>query len=85
MSDLQQQFEAAAEVSKRLSRRPDNQALLKLYALYKQATAGDVAGARPGMFDPVGKAKYEAWAAVKGTSRDDAMRQYIAFVNELNA
>jgi acyl-CoA-binding protein len=83
MSDLQQQFEAAAAASKRLSRRPDNQTLLKLYALYKQATAGDVAGQRPGGFDLVGGAKYDAWAELKGTGSDDAKRQYIALVNQL--
>jgi acyl-CoA-binding protein len=83
VSNLQQQFEAAVASSKQLSRRPDNQTLLRLYALYKQATSGDVTGTRPGGFDLVGGAKHDAWSAMKGTSTDEAMRQYVALVNQL--
>jgi acyl-CoA-binding protein len=85
MSDLKQQFEAAAAASRQLTRRPDNQTMLRLYALYKQASAGDVAGSRPGAFDFVGGAKYDARAELKGTSPEDAMRKYIDLVNQLKA
>ena len=65
MADLQAAFEQAVADSKKLSERPDNMTLLKLYALYKQATEGDVQGKRPGFTDMVGRAKYDAWAAVR--------------------
>jgi len=81
--DLKARFDAAAEASKQLSRRPDNETLLKLYAYFKQATVGDVAGKRPGMFDMVGRAKYDAWAGIKGTSTDSAMQTYIDLVERL--
>lgn len=83
MSDLQARFEAAAAASKTLGERPDNATLLEIYALYKQATAGDVEGRRPGFTDMVGRAKYDAWAAVKGSSREDAMRRYVALIESL--
>lgn len=83
MPDLQQQFEAAAEASKQLPKRPDNDTMLRLYALYKQATAGDVGGSRPGGFDFVGAAKFDAWAKLKGTAREDAMRAYVDLVTQL--
>ena len=82
--DLKARFEAAAVAAKQTKKRPDNAALLKLYAYYKQATAGDVAGDRPGGFDFVGGAKYDAWAKLKGTNRDDAMTGYIKQVERLN-
>ncbi|MEF8715180.1 MAG: acyl-CoA-binding protein [Accumulibacter sp.] len=85
MSDLQAQFEAAVASSKTLPERPDNATLLRLYALYKQVTEGDVAGRRPGFADMVGRAKYDAWAAIKGTAADAAMQQYIAVVEKLQA
>ena len=85
MSDLSAQFEAAVANSKNLPERPDNATLLKLYALYKQASEGDVAGRRPGFTDMVGRAKHDAWAALKGTASDAAMQQYIALVNQLRA
>lgn len=83
MADLQASFEAAVAASKTLNERPDNQTLLQLYALYKQATAGDVEGKRPGFSDMVGRAKHDAWAAIKGTGRDDAMQRYVALVESL--
>jgi acyl-CoA-binding protein len=76
-------FAEAQERVKKLARRPSNDKLLELYGLYKQATEGDVAGKRPGMLDPVGRAKHDAWAARKGTSRDDARRKYVSLVDEL--
>ena len=85
MSDLNARFEAAVANSKTLSERPDNSTLLKLYALYKQATAGEVEGRRPGFTDMVGRAKYDAWAAIKGTAGDEAMNQYISLVESLQA
>jgi len=80
MSDLQTQFEAAAAAAQNLSKRPDNDTMLKLYSLYKQATAGDVQGKRPGFTNPVGRAKYDAWKKDKGMSQDDAMQQYVDLV-----
>ena len=83
MSDLQAQFEAAAEDVKKLSRRPDDDTLLELYGWYKQATAGDVTGKRPGFTEFAGRAKYDAWAGRKGISKDEAMRAYIRLVESL--
>jgi diazepam-binding inhibitor (GABA receptor modulating acyl-CoA-binding protein) len=83
MSDLQARFEAAAKQAQSLARRPDNDALLALYALYKQATAGDVSGGRPGFTDFVGRAKYDAWAKLKGKVQDQAMSEYVALVERL--
>lgn len=83
MSELKAKFEKAVADSKNLPERPDNATLLKLYALYKQATVGDVEGKRPGFTDMVGRAKWDAWNELKGTKADDAMTQYIALVDEL--
>jgi diazepam-binding inhibitor (GABA receptor modulator, acyl-CoA-binding protein) len=83
MSDLNAQFEAAKAAVEQLPSRPGNETLLQLYALYKQATAGDVAGKRPGMLDMVGRAKHDAWEKLKGTSRDSAMQSYIDLVGRL--
>jgi len=83
MSDLKSRFEKAAEDVKKLPERPDNDTLLKLYALYKQGSEGDVAGPKPGFFDFVGTAKYEAWAKLKGTKSDEAMQKYIDLVKKL--
>lgn len=83
MAELSSQFEQAVADSKNLPERPDNMTLLKLYALYKQASAGDVDGKRPGFTDMVGRAKWDAWNELKGTGRDDAMKQYIALVDSL--
>lgn len=76
-------FNAAVSRSKTLTRRPDNEALLSLYALYKQATEGDVKGERPGGFDFKAIAKYDAWAARKGLAKDVAMKEYIILVDQL--
>jgi acyl-CoA-binding protein len=82
--DIKQQFEQAAADSKSLSEKPSNETLLQLYALYKQATAGDVSGEAPtNPFDFVNKAKYDAWAALKGKTADESMQQYIDLVNKL--
>jgi len=82
-SELERAFEAATAASRTLRTAPDNETLLGLYSLFKQASAGDVAGERPGALDMVGRAKYDAWAKRKGTGRDDAMRQYVALVEDL--
>ena len=81
MSDLKTAFEQATRDVQNLPERPDNDALLRLYALYKQATEGDISGDKPGFFDFVGTAKYEAWAKLTGTSRDEAMQRYIDLVD----
>ena len=83
MADLKTQFEKAVAESKTLPEKPDNMTLLKIYALYKQATAGDVDGKRPGFTDMVGRAKYDAWAEFKGKSGDEAMQEYIDLIESL--
>ena len=85
MSKLQASFEKAAEDIKKLPERPDNDTLLKLYALYKQGADGDVSGPKPGFFDFVGTGKYEAWAKLKGTAQEEAMQKYIDLVAKLRA
>lgn len=84
MSDLKNRFEAAVANSKNLSERPDNATLLKLYALYKQATAGDNAEKKPGFSDMVGRAKWDAWNGLKGTASDAAMQQYVDLIESLS-
>jgi acyl-CoA-binding protein len=81
--ELQLQFESAVSRSKELTKRPDNEALLQLYALYKQATEGDVTGERPGGFDFKAIAKYDAWAEVTGKPKVQAMEEYISLVDKL--
>lgn len=80
---LQAQFDQAMADSKNLPERPDNMTLLKIYALFKQASSGDVDGNRPGLTDMVGRAKYDAWDALKGTSKEAAMQQYIDLIEGL--
>ena len=83
--ELPQRFEEAQQRVKTLSKAPSNDTLLELYALYKQATSGDVSGSRPGMMDFKGRAKYDAWAGKKGTAKDKAMESYCALVDKLLA
>ncbi|TDU32787.1 acyl-CoA-binding protein [Panacagrimonas perspica] len=83
MSDIKAQFEQAQKDVKTLTKRPSNEDLLTLYSLFKQSTDGDVKGARPGMLDMVGRAKYDAWSKLKGTSADQAMKNYLAVVKKL--
>ncbi|MFC7410788.1 MULTISPECIES: acyl-CoA-binding protein [Hydrogenophaga] len=84
MSDLKATFEAAVANSKSLSERPDNNTLLQIYALYKQATAGDITEKKPGFGDMVGRAKWDAWNKLKGTSNDAAMQQYVDLIKSLS-
>ena len=84
MSDLTARFEAAVAHSKDLTERPDNMTLLKLYALYKQGSVGDNAEKKPGFGDMVGRAKWDAWNSIKGTSGDDAMQQYVELIESLS-
>jgi diazepam-binding inhibitor (GABA receptor modulating acyl-CoA-binding protein) len=81
--ELQQQFEQAVAESKSLATRPDPMTLLKIYSLYKQASAGDVTGERPGITDMVGRAKWDAWNGLKGTGQDEAKRRYVDLIEEL--
>jgi diazepam-binding inhibitor (GABA receptor modulator, acyl-CoA-binding protein) len=82
--ELQQQFEAARELTQTFTEKPDNQTLLKLYSYYKQGSEGDVNIEEPtNMFDFVAKAKYNAWNALKGTSKEEAMQKYIDLVKEV--
>jgi acyl-CoA-binding protein len=81
--DLTAKFEDAQVRVKKLAKTPSTDDLLELYALYKQATAGDVTGSRPGMLDMKGRAKFDAWSKKKGTSKDDAMTKYVALVDRL--
>ena len=83
-ADLKARFESAVANSKNLSERPDNATLLKIYALYKQATAGDNAEKKPGFGDMVGRAKWDAWNALKGTSSEDAKQQYVDLIQSLS-
>jgi len=80
---LQEQFNQAQLDSKNLPERPDNMTLLKIYALFKQGSGGDATGERPGMTDFVARAKFDAWAALQGTSQEDAQQQYIDLIEEL--
>jgi len=84
-SSAADKFNEAKSRVEKLSKRPSNDQLLDLYAFYKQAAEGDVAGSRPGMLDLKGRAKFDAWAKRKGLSKDDAMRKYVALVDKLEA
>jgi acyl-CoA-binding protein len=84
MSDLQTRFEAAVANSRKLSERPSNATLLKMYGLYKQATDGDNSTTKPGFSDLVGRAKWDAWAVCKGQSADDAKQAYIDLIDGLS-
>jgi diazepam-binding inhibitor (GABA receptor modulator, acyl-CoA-binding protein) len=84
MADIQAAFDSAVANSKNLSERPDNATLLKIYALYKQATAGDNTEKKPGFGDMVGRAKWDAWNGMKGTSSEDAKQQYIDLIESLS-
>ncbi len=83
MTDVNDAFENAQKDIKTLSEKPDDGTLLKLYALYKQGSVGDVQGDKPGFFDFVGAAKYEAWEKLKGIQPEDAKQQYVDLVNQL--
>jgi len=83
MADLKTRFETAAEEVQKLSERPDNDTLLEIYALHKQANEGDVSGKRPGFTNFVGRAKYDAWTKLEGTSKKEAMQSYIDLVKRL--
>lgn len=85
MTDLRREFEQAVRDVRQLAKRPDNDTLLKLYALYKQGSEGDLKHAPPGFFDFVGTAKHEAWAQLNGVPEEEAMRRYIALVHQLLA
>jgi len=77
MADLKKAFAEAQESVKTITKRPSNEDFLFLYSHFKQAEKGDVSGSRPGMLDMVGRAKYDAWAKLKGTSAEAAMKGYI--------
>lgn len=83
MSDLDDRFEAAVAASKTLTSAPDQDTMLRMYALFKQANEGDVTGKRPGFTNPVGRAKYDAREKLAGTSADQAKQDYIALVDSL--
>lgn len=83
MPALKDEFESAVRKSKQLKVQPDNETLLELYSYFKQSTAGDVTGERPGAFDFKARAKYDAWEGRKGMSKETAMRGYVKLVNHL--
>ena len=83
MDDIAAKFEDAQKRVKTLSKAPGTDELLELYALFKQATAGDATGSRPGMMDFKGRAKFDAWTGKKGIGKDDAMGKYVALVDKL--
>jgi acyl-CoA-binding protein len=83
MANLKKSFEKAVADSKNLPEKPDNATLLKIYALYKQATEGDVETKRPGFTDMVGRAKWDAWNEMKGTDANEAMQSYVDLIASL--
>lgn len=83
MADLKDQFQKAAKDVMGLAERPDNDTMLRLYALYKQGSEGDAKGPKPGFFDFVGTAKYEAWEKLAGMSAEQAMKKYVDLVKTL--
>ena len=83
MSDLDANFEQAAVDAKSLPERPDNDTMLEMYALFKQGTVGDVQGEKPGFFDFVAAAKYEAWEKLEGMDAEAAKQKYVDLVNRL--
>ena len=83
MSDLKKSFETAAKQIMTLAERPDNDTMLRLYGLYKQGSEGDVKGPKPGFFDFVGSAKYDAWGKLEGTTQEQAMKKYVDLVKKL--
>ena len=83
MSEDKELFDRAATAAKSLPERPDDATMLKLYALYKQGSVGDVQGTKPGFFDFVGSAKYEAWEKLAGTDAAEARTQYVELVRKL--
>ena len=83
MAKLQAKFEQAVADSKTLPEKPDNATLLQLYALFKQASSGDADGERPGFGDFVARAKWDAWNAIAGKSKDEAMQEYVDLVESL--
>jgi len=85
MADLKAAFEQAAVAIKGIKEKPDNDTLLRLYALYKQGSEGDVSGPKPGFFDFVATAKYEAWSKLAGTDQAQAMQKYIDLVKKLTS
>ncbi len=85
INELDAQFALAQADVKELSERPGNLTLLRLYALYKQASLGDVQGDKPGFADIAGKHKYDAWGALAGTPQDTAKQQYIGLVESLKS
>jgi len=83
MADLKARFDKAVADSKKLPEKPDNATLLQLYSLYKQASVGDVEGKRPGFTDMVGRAKWDAWNAIKGKDAKAAMQEYVDLIESL--
>lgn len=83
MGDNSEAFKKAAEEAKGFTKRPTDEEMLELYSLYKQASVGDCNTERPGMLDFKGKAKWDAWDKKKGTSKDDAEKDYVALVAKL--
>lgn len=82
--DINESFKIALEKVQSLDTRPTNENLLKLYGLYKQASEGDVKGDRPGGFDFKAIAKYDSWASLRGSSKEEAMQSYIDLVNSIS-
>lgn len=83
MSELESNFTKASEEVTQLPKKPDNETLLQLYSLYKQGSKGDVEGSRPGLLNPVGRAKWDAWNKIKGKSKEAAMQEYVDLVEKL--
>jgi len=84
MNDTNVLFEKAAAAARSLPERPDSETLLQLYALFKQGSVGDITGEKPGFFDFVGVAKYEAWEKLRGISMEEAQSRYVELVRKLS-
>lgn len=82
---MQTRFDAASAKVWQMTSKPGDDIMLTLYALYKQATVGDVSGSRPSFMDPRGRAKYDAWSKVKGLTKAEAMATYVTTVEKLTA
>ena len=81
--NIDDNFKSAADRATKLPKRPPNDILLQLYALYKQGNEGDVKGERPGFTDFEGRAKFDAWNKINGKSNDEAKQEYISLVEKL--
>jgi len=83
---MEAKFQEAVEtMNNKVNKTLSNEELLDLYKYYKQASVGDCNTTRPGMLDFKGKAKWDAWDGLKGTSKEDAMAKYVELAEQMVA